>query len=311
MSTFPKLLNARVLHKRMRPKIHQFAYSVFYLAVPLSKVRSLDDGWLFGVNRRALMQFRTGDFGPRVQSRSKNAGALIQWVKSRLRQEGIDLENPSTVDEIVLVTMPRILGYLFNPVSFYFCYTEDEHLVAVLAEVNNTFGETHSYICVRPDQKPIGSADWLEAEKQFHVSPFYHRDGSYRFRFEPSDERLAIQIDYQGDDGADNLLTSVSGRLETFNRKNLMRAFWRHPLQTLMVTGRIHWHVLRLWRKGMQYIAKPRQYAQRLGKTTQLHSSPSITRIETVQSSSDPGAANINRDTDFVAQRSFNQSQVG
>lgn len=261
-----KLLVSTVMHKRLRPKKHGFSYPVFYLAFPLSRVGDVDRGGIwFGVNRRALISFREQDYLPQQEnndSPDQQPQALQNWVRKILA----DAEVKSADGEIVLVTMPRILGYLFNPVNFFFCYDLNGQLRAVLSQVNNTFGETHNYLCVRPDGKDITGVDWIVADKQFHVSPFFERHGNYQFRFDEVQDRLTIQINYLDDDGESNLLTSVTGSLVDFNRRNLKRAFWRHPMQTLMVTLRIHWHALRLWRKGVAYIPKPKQYLDRLTK---------------------------------------------
>ncbi|MBU6236075.1 MAG: DUF1365 family protein, partial [Alphaproteobacteria bacterium] len=164
---------------------------------------------------------------------------------------------------VVLVTMPRVLGYVFNPVSFWLCYDEMGQLRAVLCEVNNTFGEHHDYLCVRPDKGPIGDTDTLVGSKQFHVSPFMEREGSYTFRFTCRDDALGFWIDHYDAEGKKLLVTSLVGKLHGFDDATLWRMFWRYPLVPLVAIIRIHWQALRLISKGIGYIRKPPQKAER------------------------------------------------
>ena len=155
--------------------------------------------------------------------------------------------------EIWLQTFPRVLGYVFNPVSFWFCHRRDGSLRAIVCEVNNTFGERHCYLL---DAPAFGSE--LRADKVFHVSPFCQVEGGYRFRFmvTPGRARTVVRIDY--DDGQGPLLqTSVSGALELASAASLRRALWRHPAMTLGVIARIHWQALRLWLKRVRFFHKP------------------------------------------------------
>lgn len=155
--------------------------------------------------------------------------------------------------------MPRILGYVFNPVSFYFCLDSDSNLRATLCEVHNTFGEQHTYLCAHPDHSPIGSQDWLEADKIFHVSPFLERSGVYRFRFDLRPDKLGIWIDFYDKSQNKQLITSLIGNFSPLTPQLLRNTFWRHPLVTLKVISLIHWQALRLVCKGIRYIPKPKQ----------------------------------------------------
>ena len=149
-----------------------------------------------------------------------------------------------------------MLGYVFNPVSFWLCHDRAGALRAVLAEVSNTFGEHHNYLVAHDDARPIAAGDWLSARKVFHVSPFFPVSGEYRFRFADRPERCAFRIDYEDGQG-NSLVTSVSGAAQVANTAALLRAFFRYPWMTLGVMLRIHYHALRLWLKRVPFFAKP------------------------------------------------------
>jgi DUF1365 family protein len=146
-----------------------------------------------------------------------------------------------------------VLGYAFKPVSFWFCHRADGALVAVIAEVNNTFGERHCYLLAGHD---LAYGRELEARKVFHVSPFCRVEGRYRFRFMRNAVRLVARIDHDDDAGA-LLQTSVSGTLEPITPAIMRQAFWRQPLLTLAVIARIHWQAVKLWAKRVPFVGKP------------------------------------------------------
>lgn len=164
----------------------------------------------------------------------------------------------------MLITMPRVLGYVFNPVSFYLCFDENKQLRAVINEVHNTFGEQHSYLCAKKDSTAIHSEEWMEAEKLFHVSPFLERIGYYRFRFDIGEEKLGILIDYYDKENNKQLITALTGTLSPLTRKSLAIAFWTHPLVTLKAISLIHWQAIKLVAKGIRYISKPKAKDEKL-----------------------------------------------
>ncbi len=158
------------------------------------------------------------------------------------------------------MTYPRVLGYVFKPVSFWFCERADGTLAAIVAEVNNTFGERHCYLLAHDDGRPIAWGEELSARKVFHVSPFCRVEGRYRFRFllAPRDggDRFVGRIDYDGADGP-LLQTSVEGRLKPLTDRELLRTRFAFPAFTLGVIGRIHWQALKLWLKRVPFFTKP------------------------------------------------------
>jgi len=242
-----QLLLARVMHQRLFPKKNRFSYGVYYLMMPLP----MDPlpPFLLGWRSRWVMGFDARDLGYR------NGSDPSGWASHVLHDHHI-----AGVTRMLLLTMPKVLGYVFNPVSFYFCYDEMDGLRAVIAEVHNTFGEQHAYLCVHPDQRPIEALDWITADKVFHVSPFLERQGVYRFRFDMRPSQVAIHIHYHHDNGKPQLITSLIGTVTPCTRATLRRAFWAHPLVTLKTIGLIHWQAIRLILKGVGVIKKPVQH---------------------------------------------------
>jgi DUF1365 family protein len=228
------------------------------MALPLSRIDTkLENSWL-RYNRFGLFSFYDRDHGFR------DGSSLEKWARTLLRKEQVSAEG-----EIILITMPRVLGYVFNPVSFYFCHDTAGRIKAVICEVNNTFGETHSYLCLpEPGKEEIEPEDLLTGEKLFHVSPFLERQGEYRFRFRLNEKNAGIWIDHIDKEGKPLLLTAVTGQLTPLNTASLRRAFFSYPLLTFRAIFLIHWHAIKLFLKGTRYISKPLQIRQRTSKTT-------------------------------------------
>lgn len=247
-----KIFAAKTMHKRLTPKENKFVYGVYYLALPLSKLENLK-------LLRPLTSFKIKDHGAR------DGSDLKSWVSNILKNHKI-----SEIDEIILVAMPRILGYVFNPVSFWLCLDKQGRLKAVLAEVNNTFGETHSYLCTNEDNSEIKPEDIFAGEKLFHVSPFLEREGSYQFRFDYQKDKLGIWIDYYNKEGEKVLLTNLTGKMKELNRISLLKHFLRYPLVTFKVISLIHYQAIKLMIKGIKYICKPKQKEVRFSKVTKM-----------------------------------------
>jgi hypothetical protein len=149
-----------------------------------------------------------------------------------------------------------VLGYGFNPVSFWLCFDRAKGLRAVLAEVNNTFGERHSYLCFHDDHRVIAAQDTLSARKIFHVSPFIKVEGHYSFRFGITGDRVAIAIDLEDGEGI-LLRTAVSGRPETVSAGALLALLVRNPLYPFKIIGLIHYQAVKLFLKGVRHFNKP------------------------------------------------------
>lgn len=253
MEVAPHIFTAKVMHKRFFPKVNQFTYRVYYVVLPLSEIRDNSKLATLATNRLGLLSFYNKDHG------AKDGGDLEHWLRAMLSDYGLN----DMTDEVLLVCMPRVLGYGFNPVSFWLCLDQQKQLRAVLCEVNNTFGETHRYLCAHEDKRVIGADDWLGTDKVFHVSPFLPREGSYRFRLAMGADTLGMWIDYHDKSGQKQLVTTLTGKLEPLTKRSLKAAFWRHPLVTVKTIMLIHWQALKLLGKGIKYIAKPRQHEVR------------------------------------------------
>lgn len=230
-------------HGRKGAIDNAFRYSVDY--VLLDAEADLRTPRLFGRNRRGLTGLRDQDHGG---APGKGRGA--KWVRDVLEQHQI-----RDVTQIELLAQPRVLGHVFNPVSFWLCRRDDGALVTVICEVSNTFGDRHSYLCAHPDQRPITPSDTLQASKIFHVSPFQPVEGGYRFRFDITDARIGIWIDYDRPDGG--LIATLTGARRPLTNGSILRAVLRRPFGARRVLALIHWQALKLWIKGAVYRSRP------------------------------------------------------
>ena len=249
------LLVGSVRHKRLRPARNAFAYGVYTLRLPLrARAARLARGThknslLFATNRVGLLSFHDSDHSAEGQT-------ALQWIESMLHENGIH----DATGEIFLHTFPRVLGYVFNPVSFWFCERADGSLRAVVCEVNNTFGERHCYLL--DPASGIRNGAPLTACKVFHVSPFCKVQGHYTFRFMFASPkcgkplRSLARIDYDDGEGP-LLLTSIAGNACPLNARNVLRVFFGYPLMTFGVVARIHWQALKLFFKRVPFLSKP------------------------------------------------------
>ncbi|RYX94571.1 MAG: DUF1365 domain-containing protein [Comamonadaceae bacterium] len=232
----------QVRHARLRPARNAFAYPTYFLMLPMRSVHAHGASGVLAHNRRAALSFFDRDHGDGRDN-------AVQWLDELLEKECIT----DAGGEAWLHCYPRVLGYTFKPVSFWYCHRTDGSLRAIVVEVNNTFGERHCYLL---DAPTFGAE--LTATKDFHVSPFCNVEGGYRFRFMLNEDRTrtVARIDY--DDAAGPLIqTSVSGTLEPLTAASTRRALWRYPAMTLGVIGRIHWQALKLYVKRVRFFGKP------------------------------------------------------
>jgi len=235
----------QVRHARLKPVRHAFSYPTYFLLLPMRSLQARAHPAL-ARNHRAPLSFYDSDHG---DGRAADQGGALAWLDDLLAREGIS----DAQGEVWLHCYPRVLGFTFNPVSFWYCHRLDGRLRAVLVEVNNTFGQRHCYLLDAP-QYGIEQ----RAAKVFHVSPFCPVEGGYRFRFmlTPDLRRTVARIDY--DDATGPLIeTSVSGALTALTRQTARRALLGYPLMTLGVVLRIHWQAARLFLKKVPFFRQP------------------------------------------------------
>jgi uncharacterized protein len=231
-----------VHHQRLAPTPHQFTYGNYFLMLPMRALRSAAQASALVRNRWAAISFFDRDHG---DGRSD----ALAWLEAQLQAHGVaDADG-----EVWLQTYPRVLGYVFKPVSFWYCLRADGSLAAVVAEVNNTFGERHCYLL---SGRELAWGRTVTANKVFHVSPFCRIEGSYRFRFTQTGERIVARVEHHTAQGP-LLLTSLSGHLVPATSSTQRRVFWRYPLMTFGVIARIHWQALKLWAKRVPFVSKP------------------------------------------------------
>jgi uncharacterized protein len=239
LTAVPKIGFGQVRHARLKPVQHAFNYATYFLMLPM---RSLASGSATSLkrNRWAALSFYDKDHGDGREN-------SLAWLDELLATEGID----DATGEVWLHCYPRVFGYTFKPVSFWYCHGVDNSLRAIVVEVNNTFGERHCYLL----DKPVFGIE-QQANKVFHVSPFNHVEGNYRFRFMTNQHNTMARVDYDDDTGP-LLQTSVSGVLETLSPQSVRKALWNYPAMTFGVIARIHWQAFKLWRKRVSFVAKP------------------------------------------------------
>ena len=234
-----------VTHHRRRPRDHRLAYSIYSLLLDLDEVGALDRVLrLFSLDRFNLFSFHRRDRG---DGSGRN---LRGQVEEAMRGAGVEPDG----GKILLLTMPRLLGFAFNPLSVFYCFRRSGGLAAVMWEVDNTFGERHAYML---PVEGAGDSEIVQGcGKEFHVSPFLNMDLDYRFRLRAPGDRLSLVIEVS--DPAGLLLTArYQARREALTDANLLRRFFATPLLTLRVLGGIHWEALKLWRKGIGLRPKP------------------------------------------------------
>jgi hypothetical protein len=225
----------QVMHKRLKPSINKFLYRVFYLCFDIKNISEISSKFL-SLNKFNLFSFYNKDHGKRDNS------SLDEWIRKILAQHFLDQKTK----KIFLLTYPRVLGYVFNPVSFWFCIDEKENLLAVLSEVNNTFKGNHNYLIFNHDHSPIQENQWLEAKKEFYVSPFFAVEGFYKFRFIFNQKKIAAWINYYSPSQEKKLLTSIICQFETLCDLVLLKQFFLIPLMTFKVIFLIHYQALKL-----------------------------------------------------------------
>lgn len=250
-------------------QIHHIAGTTFH-----GRKGSVENAFSYGVDYVALDP-EAEAFGPALFSR--NGGNLVSlwdrdhggapkdgagaaWFRDVLAARGFG----DLIERVELLAQPRILGHVFNPVSFWLGYDRQGGLRVVVPEVSNTYGDRHSYLCAHEDMRVIDAADTLQATKIFYVSPFQPVEGGYSFRFDLRDDRIGIWIDYSA--GENGLLATLTGKRAPLSNGSILRACLRRPLGSRRVLGLIHWQAFKLWWKGASFRTRPEPPAQEVSR---------------------------------------------
>jgi uncharacterized protein len=243
------------MHHRLAPKRHRFEYGIFMALLDLDELDSLSETLrLFGRNRRRPYNFRDHDhllmWKPTEEQGSGSPDLKVE-IRAWLAEQGVATE-PNC--RIRLLTLPRVFGYVFNPVSFYFVETAGGEAVCAIAEVGNTFGELKPYLVplTRVPAGGDGSPEYrLVAPKHFYVSPFSDLELNFDFRLRTPGGQLQIGVNDVGTDGQPVLISTLTGERRPLTDGQLLRLTARYPLVTLHVIALIHWHALKLWWKRL------------------------------------------------------------
>lgn len=245
------LYAGQVMHHRMKPSRHRFIYRVTSMLLDLDELNQLHDRLrLFSRNRFNLFSFHDRDHGDGSER------ALSDQVRTILHQHGLDLGK----GRIELLCYPRLLGYVFNPLSVFYCYDEQDRLRAILYEVSNTFNQKHNYL-IPVDQEP-GPTIRQSCDKAFYVSPFISMATQYHFRMQPPHDRIAVCI-RQTDEAGPVLHATFTGQRKPLSDGSLLSTFLKYPLMTLKVIAGIHWEAFRIWRKKVPLQPRPSPPATR------------------------------------------------
>jgi DUF1365 family protein len=239
------LYAGRIAHIRHTPFRHRFDYRMYMLAVDLDEIDDVaQHSKLFSHNRRGLISLHDKDHGFR------DGRPLRAYVESALAAQGL----AQFASRIIFVTMPRFLGYAFNPISFYFCQNEAGTLGAVLHQVKNTFGDQIGYLMPVRGDGPIRQT----APKRMHVSPFFDMQGGYRFALTPPREKLTVSIQY-GAAGQPRMTATMILRQRPFTDASVLRLLAEMPLAPMKVMTAIHWQALKLFLRGAKFHNVPAQ----------------------------------------------------
>ena len=232
------IYNGEVTHTRFKPVRHFLKYKTFSLLIDLDEINFLDKSiGIFSHNKFNIFSFYDKDHGDR------DGGNLKDWVISNLKK----FQIKEKITNIKVLCYPRILGYVFNPLSIFYCYEKDK-LVAIFYEVKNTFNEQHTYIFKIKNNEEIIQ----KCRKKFYVSPFMDMETFYNFRLLNPNDKLSVFIKQTDADGT--ILTATqTGDKKEFSFKQLAINFLKYPLMTIKIISSIHYEALLLWKKGAIY----------------------------------------------------------
>jgi len=248
----------RVVHERQRPKKHRLSYSVFSLLINLDELETLNDRFrLLSYNKAAFFSIYDKDHG--------SGSPIRNWVSAELRRKWLEAFS----SRITMLCYPRILGYVFNPLTVFFCYDTGGQIGAIVYEVHNTFNERRAYVLPVPQNSK--EVVRQSCDKDFYVSPFIPMDCRYQFRVQPPSDHTRVVIREEDSEGL-LLAAAFSGRHRQLTDQNLLRTAIKYPLMTIKVIVGIHWEAVRLLLKAAPYFSHSKSALSRSRLQTELSS---------------------------------------
>lgn len=252
MTGYVEHIPGQTFHGRKGEVENAFRYSVDYVLLDAEK--PLESPGLFRRNGHGTFALWDKDHGG-----TPGKGNGPAWARAVL--EGAGFHEAARIE---ILAQPRVMGHVFNPVSFWLIYDAGDALCAVIAEVTNTYGDRHCYLCNNPDFAPITREQSLTSQKVFHVSPFQPVDGGYVFRFDIDAERIGIWIDFTAGNGG--LLATLTGPRHRLTNRAILLTLLRRPFGSRRVLGLIHWQAFKLWWKGAAFRARPEPPAKEVSQ---------------------------------------------
>ncbi|WP_429911371.1 DUF1365 domain-containing protein [Glycocaulis sp.] len=238
-----RLFLGHTVHERTQPFVHRFRYAIAMMMLDLDQLEAAGRlSRLFSVERFNLFSFRQRDHGPR------DGSSLKEWALARLAAAGVD----TAVSRVRLLCSPRVLGYVFNPISLYLADDADGNTLAVIYQVHNTFGDAHAYVAPLAGSVP----EKHSAQKRFHVSPFFPVSGRYDFTLRDGDDQLSLVI-HKVEDAGKDFLATMQLEARSVSSGSLLKLFATQPFSTLKTISAIHWEAVRLFLRGARYHRRP------------------------------------------------------
>jgi DUF1365 family protein len=236
-----------LIHARTDEVPDRFRYPVYFFAVDVDELPALSR------ELRLFASERPGVFSIRARDYQQAAAGLRASAVASARRHGVD----GDIARVELVTQPRVLGYLFNPVSFFLCRGPDDDLVCAIAEVANTYGGRHRYVLTERERIPARRGTAYRTDKVFYVSPYIHRAATYDWVFDDDADRRSIAMDVRDAAGDRFFRAVMRGRRQPLTDAGLARLLVRYPLMTVQIISLIHWHAFKLRRRGVQHRPPP------------------------------------------------------
>lgn len=254
-TTSKALYVSNVMHQRHDKHAMRFNYRIARVLLDIDRLDEISASTrLFSVDRWNIFSFRRNDHGP------LDGSCLRSWAELTLFQEGVSYDG----GKILLLAIPRLFGYTFNPISIWYCHDRQDRLQAVICEVRNTFGDYHTYV-LKDGELSTQNSLVDEARKAFHVSPFMAIEGGYRFRITNPGDRYVVDIRYESDNSP--LLTAIEkGKRKSLTGANLLGVLFMMPMMTVKVMAAIHWQALKLWVRGATFHPHPNRSRKETSK---------------------------------------------